>query len=83
MEKFNSFEFNAENVIGGTAIAPVSLTTPCVTIPSVTATVDPTPTVTAVKSTVAGVLTKVGTVASSVVAAAPTVTVGTGTGCGC
>ena len=75
MEKFNAFEFNAENVIGGTLIAPTSITTSCVTVPSLTATVNPTPTVTTIKSAVTGVL-------STVVAAAPTVTVTSGTTCG-
>lgn len=53
MEKFNSFEIDANDVIGGTAI-----TTPCLCIPSVT--VNPAPVVSTVKTVLGGTVAKVG-----------------------
>ncbi len=88
MENFNSFEINAENVIGGTAIS-----TPTICVPSVT--VNATPVITGVKATVGSTLAKVGGLLSTVQTTASSisanvsasvnvgVTAGTSNGCGC
>ncbi|GAB2636465.1 hypothetical protein GCM10027035_32680 [Emticicia sediminis] len=86
MEKFNSYEINANDVIGGTAIS-----TPCICVPSVT--VNPAPVVGTVKTVLGGTVAKVGgllggikhTLASTSahVSASVHVGVSAGTGYGC